>query len=39
MLANQGMWFRVKDKTGYVGWVPNDTAYIVLKAAKPAKKK
>lgn len=44
VLAKQGTWFRVKDKYGYVGWVPNDTAYISLKAATapaktPAKKK
>lgn len=41
VLAKQGSWFRVKDKIGYVGWVPNDTAYISLKAApkKPAAKK
>jgi hypothetical protein len=37
VLAKQGEWFRVKDKYGYVGWVPNDTAYIALKQVTPPK--
>jgi SH3-like domain-containing protein len=37
VLAKQGTWFRVRDKYGYVGWVPNDSAYIALKPATAPK--
>jgi hypothetical protein len=32
VLSRQDGWFRVKDKAGHVGWIPNDSKYIVVRS-------
>jgi uncharacterized protein YgiM (DUF1202 family) len=32
VLARQATWLRVKDSTGHIGWIPNDTQYIEVQA-------
>lgn len=41
VVAKKGTWLRLKDKSGHLGWVPNDSQYLTLKArvATKAKKK
>ena len=41
IVARKGTWFRLRDASGHLGWVPNDSAYLLVKAApapKPKKK-
>ena len=41
IVAKKGTWLRLKDKSGHLGWVPNDSQYVTVKTkvATKAKKK
>jgi hypothetical protein len=34
ILARQGTWFRVKDRAGHIGWIPNDVKFIDVRSKK-----
>jgi uncharacterized protein YraI len=34
VLSRKGTWYRVKDASGHIGWIPNNAKYITLSKTK-----